>query len=89
MPLPEDILQKFANEKLEVILTHSNEQLLDLKSEILEVQDLCEGVLVHFEIMLEKAIGTNAYRVVVFAWDDGPAREEFPVMASAELIFEE
>lgn len=88
MPMPEEKLEQIASKKLEEILTRSNEQLLSLLDQGLELHEDHDSVRVHFDVLMYED-RPKQYRVVVYAWDDGPAREEFPVMASTDLIFED
>ncbi len=87
MPLPEETLEKIAADKLETVLMKTNDQLKLLLDKVLHVQEVHEDVLVNFDVLMYEDV-PQKYRVVVYAWDDGSAREEFPVMASAIVTFE-
>lgn len=88
MPLPEDVLQSITNQELEIILTRTDQELVAMLTGMEMYSKTHQGVMVNFEAMVEKGYSAKKYRVVVFAYDDGPAREEFPVAASADIEFE-
>lgn len=87
MPLPEATLEKIAHSELERILLRSDDELIALVEGIEMYTQTHQGVVVNFEIMVQKGAGKKQYRVTVFAYDDGPVREEFPVIAAAEIEF--
>lgn len=88
MPLPEETLEKIAGDKLEIVLMKTSAQLKLLLDQVLQMQEVHDQVVVNFDVLMYEDV-PKKYRVVVYAWDDGPAREEFPVMASAVIEFED
>ncbi len=89
MPLSEETLEKLADGKLEQVLTWSNKRLLELEGEMLSYKEAHAGVEVFFDVIFGWDKLPGHYRVAVMCWDDGPAREEFPVMTATILEFEE
>ena len=88
MHLSEETLEKLAADKLETVLKKTNDQLMLLSDQVLNMREVHSQVAVNFDVLMYED-SPGKYRLVVYAWDDGAGREEFPVMASAVLEFEQ
>lgn len=88
MPLPEEALQSITNQELETILLRPDQVLVTMLEGMEMYSRKHQGIRVNFEIMVSKGNKEKQYHVTVFAYDDGSAREDFPVMAAADIEFE-
>ncbi|MCF6302965.1 MAG: hypothetical protein L3J13_07170 [Devosiaceae bacterium] len=81
-------MQGLAIKKLDEMLERSNASLLKILDEMVFFKETHNGVSVNFEFLFRKSDSQNQYQATIFVWDDGPAMEEFPVMASSTIEFE-